>query len=445
MGAIDLTRGSIAGGILRFALPLLGTSVVQQLYTTVDLLFVGNVLGTAGAAALGLGSLLITLIATLFTGISVGVNVKIADLFGSGDMQGVSHAIRTALKLSIGAGAFVIVLGMILSRPFLDIMEVPSEAAADAAAYLAFAVISAFPIGVFNICAGGLRGIGDSRSPFVAQAAGGALNIAANWAALCVLNWGIIGCAAATCTSNALAATIAAVALARCKPIGADGGRRAPFDRRFAVAALAFGAPVALQAIAIVLSNVLVQHQIDLLGVESVAAFTVYLKVELPIYFVILAIGQAATTFVAQNNGAGFNERCQKGIRICQILCFALAVVLSMIMLGIGPWAFGIFNNDAAVISIGLSMIWTTFPFYFLYAILEVQADAIRGFGHSLGPALIVLATICVLRVMLVYMFTGQGLGITAIAATYPITWGAAAIGMVLLRVGLRYAKCLHS
>ena len=434
MAARDLTQGGIAAGVVRFSLPLLGTSIVQQLYSTVDVLFVGNVLGTAAMAALGVGSLLITLIIALFTGLSTGLNVKVANLVGGKESGALSNALRTALGLGIVSGGILVVAGEALAEPFIGAMQVPSESVALSLVYLRYAAAAALPIGIYNICAGALRGLGDSSSPLIAQGIGGAANIIANWYALCVLEAGIEGCALATLASNSLAAAIAVVALAKSDAYK-DGSSRWPkIDTSILRWVIVFGAPVALQTVAIVLSNVAVQHQVDAYGVDSIAAFTAYLKVELPIYFVILAIGQTATTFVAQNDGAGLKDRCEKGARICQALCLALAVALSVLMLTVLPQAFGLFDRSESVIGIGVAFARITFPFYFAYAILEVQADLMRGYGRSLAPALAVLANICMLRVIIVFVATSQGAGMEAIAASYPITWSTAAISLVVLR-----------
>ena len=455
MKAIDLTRGSIPRGICAFSLPLLITSVVQQLYSTVDLLFVGNVLGTAAAAALGSGAMLLTLLAGLFTGISIGVNVKIANLVGAEDAPALWRATPTIIVLTVVGGSMLAIVGELFAAPFVVWMSIPHDAAGLALDYLRFAVAAALPIALYNVVAGALRGFGDSRSPLVAQLIGGFANICANWLALCVLQWGIIGCAFATFASNLLAAIIGMMLLKRtmrgwvaghtlAKPYP-DTARPAEnedvpsmhnLDFAFAWRVFAFGLPIGVQTVAITLSNIAVQYQVDLLGVQSVAAFAIYLKVELPIYFAILAIGQATTTFVAQNKGAGLHARCAKGIRICQVLCIAIAAALSAIMLALGYWAFWVFDHDVQVIGIGLVMIRITFPFYFFYAILEVQADAMRGFGHSLLPALIVLANICVLRIVLVWSLCVAGGTIEAIAATYPITWASTALCLVVARMG---------
>lgn len=432
----DLTNGPIARGIVLFALPLLGASVIQQLYSTVDLLFVGNVLGTQATAALGVGSLLITCLVGLFSGISVGANVRVANLVGAGDQVGAIRSCRMSLLLGLFGGFALVLAGEALANPFVVWMEIPPDAAADALIYLQFAVAASLPIAVYNTCAGALRGLGDSRSPLLAQLIGGLFNIGANGAALCVFELGIAGCALATFLSNAVAAFIAAAILLG-TPEEAKG-RGGWIDWEFGRFVLLFGLPIAAQTLAITVSNVVVQHQVDLLGVEAVAAFAIYLKVELPIYFPILAMGQAATTFVAQNDGAGKQSRCVRGVRVCQVICLILTVALSAMMLAVGPWAFGLFDRDEAVVSLGLAMIGTTFPFYFFYAVLEVQADAIRGYGHSLAPALAVLFNICVLRIVLVLALGVNGSNVVEVAMTYPITWFTAMVSVLACKKVMR-------
>ena len=434
--AVDLTSGSIARGVALFALPLLGTSIVQQLYSTVDLLFVGNVLGVQATAALGVGSLLIVCLVGLFSGVGVGANVRIANLVGAGDARGASSACRTSVVLGVAGGVMLAIVSELLAGPFVVLMDVPADAAADSVAYLRFAAAAAFPIAVYNTASGALRGLGDSRSPLTAQLIGGLLNIVANWLALSVLEWGIVGCAFATLVSNVVAAALAVFRLIQ--PMAPPAACKRGLDWAFVRYVLVFGLPIGAQTLAIAFSNVVVQHQVDLLGVEAVAAFAIYLKVELPVYYPILAMGQATTTFVAQNIGAGDRGRCRRGERVCQLMALALTVVLSAVMLAAGSWAFHLFDSSDAVVSLGLSMIFTTFPFYFVYAVLEVQADALRGYGHSLAPALAVLLNICVLRAVLVLALGADGSSVVEIAMTYPITWLTAAVSVVGCRIALR-------
>lgn len=433
MACADLTRGPIARGIVSFALPLLFASVVQQLYSTVDLLFVGNVLGTQAAAALGVGVMLINLLVALFTGLSTGATVCVAQLFGDGDARRLASGVTSSLAVGVLGGLGLGAATFALAPAYVSAMETPLPAVDDSLAYLRVYSVAVVAVAVYNMAAGVSRALGDSSTPFYAQLAGGLVNVVANWLILCVLQWGIGGVALATLLSNALAAGIALAGIR--KAVGGSAVRIDRLCREYASRIMRIGAPVAVQCAAVTFSNVVVQHQIDLLGTQAIAAFSAYFKVELPIYYAILAIGQATTTFVAQNHGAHKHERACKGAWVCQGIGLAASIALSALLLLVGYWAFWVFNQDEAVIQCGLSIIAVTFPFYFLYSILEVQADAVRGLGHSLQPALIVVANIGVLRLALVLLLTANGVNVQAIAMAYPITWATTALCMVAYRV----------
>lgn len=437
MAARDLTKGPIARSLFLFALPVLGSGVVQQLYSAVDLLFVGNVLGTDAAAALGISSLLVICVTGLFMGLSMGANVVVANLFGARDREGMARAVHAALGFGTVFGLALAFAGFALSEAFIGWMGTPSASVADATVYLRFCFIAVPAIMLYNMLAAIYRALGDAATPLFAQLAGGVLNIACNWLALCVLGAGIAGVATATLASNCLASALLAARMKRLDPglrfsLGPLGIDLALLRRM-----LRIGMPFGVQSFAITLSNVFVQGQIDLLGTATIAAFATYLKVELPIYLTIVSMGSAVTAFVAQNNGAGEGERCRKGIRMCQLATIALSAALSAALLLCGHWAFWIFNQDASVVAAGESLIAITFPFYFLYAILEVQGDALRGYGRSIGPSAIVLANICVLRTVLLLVFNAGGATVMGVMATYPITWASTAAMMVAYRLYL--------
>ena len=439
---LDLTQGPIARKIVRFALPLLLASLIQQLYSTVDLLFVGKVLGTAASAALGISSLLITCLLGFFSGVSTGVTVVAGHLFGAKDESGLAAAVRASLGFALAAGLAVALLGHLFAPLYLEVMETPAEALGDALVYLDFYFVAMVPTVLFDVAAGALRAVGDSSSPLVAQTAGGLLNILMDFLLLCVAALGIEGAALATLVSNACAAVVALAVLAKKGFLvlpgtaawrvqtahGREGGPHA-LKR-----VLAVGAPMGLQNMVVTLANIIAQRQIDLLSVEAVAAFTAYFKVELPIYYAILATGQATTAFVAQNLGAEEQERARRGSWLCQGLGLVVTLALSALMLLVGHWAFWIFNQDPEVIAIGQQIIAITFPFYFLYAVFEVQSDTIRGQGHSVGPALVAFLNICVFRTLLIFAFTWDGATVECIAAAYPISWATAAACMLVLR-----------
>lgn len=428
----DLTQGSIAKSLALFALPLLGTSVIQQLYGTVDLLFVGNVLGTDAMAALGISVLLITCLIGFFTGLSVGVNVVVARHVGSGKLADAGKAINTAVAMGLMGGVGLAVVGFAIAPSYLAWMATPSELVADALAYLRVYFVSMIAVVLYNQCAGALRGLGNSRTPFTAQLAGGVCNVALNALFLMVLGLGIAGSALATLFSQGIATLLCLRVLTR----GPEACRLRAGDLAFhgdsLRGILAIGVPTGLQSLVITLSNVFVQHQINLLGPEAIAAFSAYFKVELPIYYALVSLGQAVTTFVAQNHAAGLEGRARKGTRACLGIGVALSVVLAAVLIGFGHGAFWIFSQQTSVIAYGRTIIGITFPLYWLYAFLEIYAGSMRGRGNSVAPMVIILLNVCVARTVILFALTSTVVTVEAVALVYPITWAATALCMTV-------------
>lgn len=447
----DLTRDPIAKGIALFALPLLGTSVAQQLYGTVDLIFVGNVLGPDAMAALGISIMLITCLIGFFGGVSVGVNVVVAQCVGEASGAKTDRAIGTSLVTGLVGGIALALVGYALAPLYLTWMATPAGVVDMALVYLRVYFLSMVSVVMYNQCAGILRGLGDSRTPLLAQVVGGLCNIAANAALLVALGMGVEGSALATLVSQTVAALICVRAIVRHgqassgvaakaadkAAVPAAGASARPlrallaFDPALLRRILVVGVPAGLQSLVITLSNVFVQHQINLLGTDAIAAFSVYYKVELPIYYALVSIGQAATTFVAQNCASRLDKRAHDGTRTCLAMGVGTAIVLAVALVAFGHEVFWLFTQDEQVIELGRGITRITFPFYWVYAFMEVYAAAMRGRGNSVVPMAVIMLNVFGLRTTLLFALTAQGVTAGAIAVTYPITWTASALAMM--------------
>ena len=397
--------------LLLFALPLLGASFIQQLYNMVDLLFVGNILGKEATAAVGASSLLTSCIVGFFTGLSIGMGVVISLAAGQGNREKIQKGIHTAIGLSLTGGVVLTAAGLLLSRRHL---------------------LSMLPLFLYNMNAGIIRARGDSRTPMLFQLLGAVTNIVFDW--LTMGRWGmdVDGAAWATFGSQLLAALCSVLYLAGRKDEYRLDLRKVRISGAILKEVLRIGVPAGLQNLVITISNIFVQTAINGLGVDVIAAFTAYFKVELVLYLPIVAFGQAATTFVGQNLGAGKFGRVQKGVRSCIGMGILYAAAAAVLLLLFGRYAFGLFSRDAAVIETGMRIIRVTFPFYWLYVILEVHADALRGSGNSVQPMIIILVCMCVLRTALLAVFTGIWDSLEAVAAVYPSAWLAAAVCLTL-------------
>ena len=430
-----LTKGSVGKGILLFALPLLGSSLIQQLYSTVDLIFVGQLLGTKASAAIGASGLIVTCMIGFFNGMAVGTNVFAARHYGARRFEQLKKLIQTIFWTGIIGGFLLTVIGLVLSPVFLTWMGTPESIFPLAVRYLRIYMASMISVVSYNLLSGVLRALGDSRTPMLYQFFGGIINVFADFIFLYVFHMGVEGTAFATLFSQTFAAVGVMLHLYRLKEPYALRIRFSDCSLKEFTDILKVGVPAGVQSIIITLSNIIIQSQINTLGVTSVASFTVYFRVELIVYLPIVALGQAVVSFIGQNYGAGNWERIKKGNRLCifggSLITFAVCILLIIAM----PVILNVFTKDAAVAVQTLEIVKVTFPFYFFYTVLECFSSNLRGFGKAFLPMIVTVISFCGFRIVALFALMAKNPSPDKVALSYPISWGIAAAAMAMLYV----------
>lgn len=430
-----LTKGSVGKGILLFALPLLGSSLIQQLYSTVDLIFVGQLLGTKASAAIGASGLIVTCMIGFFNGMAVGTNVFAARHYGAKRFERLKKLMQTIFWTGIIGGLLLTVIGLVLSPVFLTWMGTPESIFPLAVRYLRIYMASMISVVSYNLLSGVLRALGDSRTPMLYQFFGGIINVFADFIFLYVFHMGVEGTAFATLFSQTFAAVGVMIHLYRLKEPYALRIRFSDCSLKELTDILKVGVPAGVQSIIITLSNIIIQSQINTLGVTSVASFTVYFRVELIVYLPIVALGQAVVSFIGQNYGAGNWERIKKGNRLCifggSLITFAACILLIIAM----PVILNVFTKDAAVAVQTLEIVKVTFPFYFFYTVLECFSSNLRGFGKAFLPMIVTVISFCGFRIIALFALMAKNPSPDKVALSYPISWGIAAAAMAILYV----------
>ena len=430
-----LTKGSVGKGILLFALPLLGSSLIQQLYSTEDLIYVGQLLGTKASAAIGASGLIVTCMIGFFNGMAVGTNVFAARHYGARRFEQLKKLIQTIFWTGIIGGFLLTVIGLVLSPVFLTWMGTPESIFPLAVRYLRIYMASMISVVSYNLLSGVLRALGDSRTPMLYQFFGGIINVFADFIFLYVFHMGVEGTAFATLFSQTFAAVGVMIHLYRLKEPYALRLRFSDCSLKEFTDILKVGVPAGVQSIIITLSNIIIQSQINTLGVTSVASFTVYFRVELIIYLPIVALGQAVVSFIGQNYGAGNWERIKKGNRLCifggSLITFAACILLIIAM----PVILNVFTKDAAVAAQTLEIVKVTFPFYFFYTVLECFSSNLRGFGKAFLPMIVTVISFCGFRIVALFALMAKNPSPDKVALSYPISWGIAAAAMAILYV----------
>ena len=423
----SLTTGPIGPALLFFALPFLGSSLIQQLYNTVDIIFISQLVGTEAAAAVGSSSLIVTCIIGFFTGISIGIGILTAKAFARKDMATLTELIHGSAGLTLVLGLAFTVIAFIIAPWCLNALQTPPAIFSEALLYIRVYVLGLIPIITYNIGAGVLRSLGNSKSPLVYQAIGGVVNIVGNALFIGFFQWGIFGAAMTTLCSQTVAAGLVVWHLRRLHAPYALAIQRIRWSTSVASKVLRLGVPAAVQAIVITLSNLIVQGTINGLGIVSIAAFTAYFKVENIIYLPIMAMGQAYAVFVSQNMGLYDIERIQQGLHVTAKVGMAVTVLLTGLVLALGKTIFSWFATDDDVISLALQIAWVAYPFYFIYMVLEAFGSAIRGVGNTVAAMVITVVNMCGIRIACLYIVMQVYPDPLGVAAVYPLTWASTA------------------
>ena len=428
MKGYSLTKGSIGKSLLFFLLPVLASALIQQLYSIIDLVFVGKFCGKEATAAIGASGLIITCLIGFFNGMAVGTNVIVSHIYGEEDKDKLKKVIHTVFIAGTVGGCVLTIIGILLTPTFLIWMNTPKSIMYLAVRYLRIYMLSMISIVLYNLCAGILRAIGDSKSPMIFQIIGGVINIFADLILIVYFRMGVEGAAIATFLSQTIALILNVLYIYKYNPKINISYNFKYFDKNLFNKILIIGIPSGIQSIVITLSNIIIQSQINDFGVDTIAAFTVYFKIEMIIYLPIIALGQSLVSFVGQNYGAKKYDRIDKGIKFSIFYGVIVTILISIAIMLSSDFFVGIFTSNKDVIYLGSQIIKTSFPFYFLYTILECLSSLIRGKGKSIPPMIIILTSFCGVRILLLIYMLSKWNNVRSIVITYPISWFVAVI-----------------
>jgi len=397
---------------------------IQQICNSADLVFAGNFLGKNASAAIGTSALMVNCMIGLFMGLSVGVSIIYGKAVGAKEIGVKQHIFEASTCIAVVGGGLLTVIGY-ASTPFLlRLLHTPNEIFPTAKEYLQIYFFCLIPMILYHMTSGMIRASGNSRLPMIAQIIAGILNISLDALFVVTLNMGIKSLAIAAFISQTVAATIVLVFYLKGEKEVEKHTLFQSMNVPLLKQILILGLPVGFQNMTMSLSIIFIQYNINQLGINTIAAFTNYSKIELLIYYPMLAFGQANLYFVSQNMGAHKIDRVKKSIRICIVMALLTVIPIEILLLHYGEVVFGLFNPDPDVIAEGIKIIGVTFPFYWMYSYVEVMSYTVRGIGRTTQAMLITFLNFCVLRIILLTAFSGlQGERIVHVASIYPITW----------------------
>ncbi len=429
----DITQGVIWKQLLAFFFPLWFGTFFQQLYNTVDTIVVGRYVGTTALAAVGSTGVVVNLTVGIFTGLSSGAVVAIAQRYGARMDEDVRKSVHTAMLLSVIIGAFFTVVGYFLTPWALQAMDTTEDALPGAILYLQIYFLGMIPNVIYNMGTGVLRAVGDAKRPLYFLIAASLCNIVLDLLLVVVFHLGILGVAIATVCSQILSAVLVVLSLMSVK---GECFRLVPRQLRFHFepfkAIMIIGIPTALQSVMYSFSNIVIQAAINSFGTNAVAAWTAYGKMDILFWMTLTAMSQALTTFTGQNYGAGKYDRLKQGVRVSMAMTAGFTVVISAVMVLLARPILSFFTPDPDVLEIGVGMVQFLAPCYITYILVELLPGAIRGAGKSMVPMLISVFGVCGLRLLWLFTAVPAYHTIEMVEASYPITWVVTSVSIFI-------------
>jgi putative MATE family efflux protein len=397
-GGIDFTTGVPWKKILPFALPLMFSNILQQLYNTVAGIIVGRGVSHVGLAAVGLSGPYLRVLTSLFMGVAMGGNVLIAQYFGAKDKVGLRRTVHTAIVLSLSVGLTLSVIGIAAVPMILRLTGVPEEVFPMAQTYMRILFSGIVFQMTYNMLASFLRGMGDSRTQLYILAVTSVVNAGLCWAFVIYFKWGVAGAGWATVLSQLLSCIIIFVKLQK-----SDWTRVVLKELRiygvYLKELLRIGLPTAVQQVVMSLANTIVMGFVTGYGTESIAGYSAGSSLEMYVTMPVSAMNMSVTPFAAQNIGAGNLDRVHKAAKQTIIINTVTNLLLSVIMLTFSKPLLGLFTENAATISAGVVMLTFMVPTHIFNAVTQPLSGVIRGSGDPIMPMVNSLLMVAIVRI----------------------------------------------
>ena len=425
---IDMTNGPLLGKIVRFAIPLALSGILQLLFNAADIVVVGQFVGPTALAAVGSTSAVINLIVNLFMGFSVGANVLAAQYYGAGKNKDLSETVHTAVLSSLAFGVALIFAGVALSRPMLELMGTPADVLDQAVLYMRIYFVGMPVMMLYNFGAAILRAVGDTQRPLYFLLLAGVINVILNLVFVIVFHMGVEGVAIPTVISQCVSAGLVFWCLTKVEGPYRLYPKHLTIKKDKLLGMVKIGLPAGIQGCSFSISNVLIQSSINSFGSIAMAGNTAGSNIEGFISTAQDAFTQAAISFTGQNLGAGKLKRVDRVLLLCMLLAPGVGLVLSILAVLFGSPLLGIYSSDPEVIQYGMLRLTTVSLLQPLGALMGVTASVLRGMGYSTIPMIVTMSSVCGFRVIWIFTVFQAFPTLQVLYLSYPITWGLAAL-----------------
>lgn len=432
--AMDMCEGSILPKMLRFAIPLMCSSILQLLFNAADVVVVGRFCGDNSMAAVGSTTPIINLMTNLFMGLSIGANVLVAKYYGAKEEKKVHEAVHTAVALSILSGFVLTVVGVIFTKQILIWMNTPEDVFPLASKYLKIYFLGIVSVMLYNFCNSILRAVGDTKRPLYYLMFAGVINVVLNLFFVIVCKLDVAGVALATIISQCVSAFLIIRCLCREQAMYRLFLGKIKFYGHALKRILHIGIPSGIYGTVFSLSNVVIQSSVNSFGATVMAGNAAAMNIEGFVYMAMNAFHQTAISFVSQNYGAGKIKRIWKIAILSQMCVIVTGLVLGQLTVLFGSSLLGIYSSKNFVIEAGLVRLKYICGPYFLCGMMDVMVGILRGLGRSVIPTIVSMIGACGLRLVWIFtIFAEEKYHTTRMLyLSYPLSWSITTLAHVI-------------
>ncbi len=403
----NMTEGKEWKCILMFSIPLLLGNIFQQLYSAVDGIVVGRVIGEDALAGVGASFPIIFLLVALMMGLGMGSTVLISQFYGANDYENVIRVVDTTYIVNFTAGIVLSILGVLITDPLLLLMKTPAEAFPYASVFLKITFAGLIGMVGYNLTSALLRGLGDSKTPLYFLMISTVINLILLLLFVIPMQMGVAGAALATALAQLCSFLFAVIYLGKTHPLLKMNFKRMRFDKSIFKESIRIGIPSGIQQTLVAVSLIIIQAIINPYGAVTVAAVTAAMRIQQFAVMPIMNINMAMSAFAGQNIGANKLERVSHGFVAALKLSVSIAVILTAICYFFSNQLIGLFNDNTNVIEIGREFLFIVMPFSIPACLMFMCMGVIRGAGDSMATMFISMIALWVVRVPLAFLLPG--------------------------------------
>lgn len=420
---MDMCNGPLFRKIIWFALPLIATGALQQLFSAADLIVVGRFATYQDMAAVGACLPVSGLIVNVLFGVSVGAGVLTANGIGARDKILTSRSIHTAMCVAGIGGVLLMLVGIVVTTPVLRMLDTPEDVLSKAAWYMYIFCIGLPTWSIYAYGSSLMRAMGDTKRPLYYLIFAGIVNVILNYILVAFFSLGVIGVALATMASFVISSILVTRALMNMP--GALRLRKNLLKIDWAIfrRMLWIGLPAGIQGCFFSISNCVIQGAINTFGSTAMAGSAAALNIETIIYSASFSFNQTATSFAGQNMGAENYSRVARSAKYCIITSFLFVGLIGVVSTVFAPQLIAAYNSDPAVVEWGVQRGNTVFISYALCAVMDCITGSLRGMGKSLSPMLMTLFGVCAVRIAWVWWVFPLKHSMVLLMLSYPVSY----------------------